>query len=58
MRCANFFEIQLDDLISTGRPDQQKNDNLPNSGFWCPGRPQSKTKEVKKEINVYTLLDN
>ena len=47
------FEIQTDHSISARRPDvmidNQKMENLPESGFCLPGRPQSKNQRNRKE---------
>ena len=43
------FDIQTDHLITTGRPDQQKQEDFLNSRLCCPGWPQNKTERIWKE---------
>ena len=31
---------------------RMKKENLPNSEYWRPGRPQSKIQETKRKINI------
>ena len=57
--CHWDFEIQAEHLISAIRPDLvigNKKENMPNSGFYRPGGPQSKIKRKKKKRDKYLEL--
>ena len=59
------FDIQTDHLILARWPypmivdkKKKKNENLPNSWRCRIGRPQSKNKKVKRDIDTKTLPEN
>ena len=47
------FEIQTDQLLPARRPalliNEKNRENLPNSGLFRPGRPQSENQRKQKE---------
>ena len=53
------FVIQTEQLILTRRPDlviaDKKKENLPNSGFCHPSRPESENQKKQKEGQVFRL---
>ena len=58
----DYFETQIDYLIPARRPDnillmkkkkiKKKKKNLPSSGFWHFGRPQSENKRKLKDRQI------